>query len=302
MRLIGHLANEAHARAIADYLYTQGIENEVELEPGNGWALWVHAEDQLERANGLLDQFRANPGDPKYVRAAEAARNRREMEHQKNVAAERRFFDRRRLFPAGTYRLGVVTATLIVLSVIVTLATQFGKNQIFPEYFAIASFTVEGNMVRWHRGLLEIRNGQVWRLFTPMLVHMGLLHLLFNMMWLKELGSMIEHRLGRLTLIALALLLSGTSNAAQFFTESGPLFGGMSGVVYGLFGYVWVRGRFDPACGLQIDRFNQILMIVWFFLCLAGVIPNAANTVHTVGLVLGMILGFLSAQWAARPH
>jgi GlpG protein len=301
MRLIGHLANEAHARAIGDYLYTQGIENDVEPEADGQWALWVRSEDQLERADALLGQFRLNPGDPKYVRAAEAARDRREMDNQKKVAAERRFFDRRRLFPGGAYGVGVVTGTLIALSIVVTLITSFGDNSLFPQYFAISFFGQEGRLIRWQPALVDVRQGQIWRLFTPMFVHMGVVHILFNMMWLKDLGSMIEHRQGKLTLVALALFISGTSNAAQFFTH-GPDFGGMSGVVYGLFGYVWVRGRFDPASGLHMDRVNQILMVVWFFLCLFGVIPNVANTVHAVGLALGMVIGFLSAQWAIRPR
>jgi len=42
------------------------------------------------------------------------------------------------------------------------------------------------------------------------------------------------------------------------------------------------------------------MALIWFFLCLAGVIPNVANVVHTVGFGVGLAWGWSSAQIAAR--
>ena len=84
---------------------------------------------------------------------------------------------------------------------------------------------------------------------------------------------------------------------------SGPAFGGMSGVVYGLLGYIWMQGKFDPASKLSLEPQTVIFMIVWFFLCLFSLVGNVANTVHGVGLVVGIIWGFLAARLAvARRH
>ena len=44
----------------------------------------------------------------------------------------------------------------------------------------------------------EIKNGQIWRIFTPSLLHGGILHLLFNILWLMVLGGMIERDKGAL--------------------------------------------------------------------------------------------------------
>ena len=154
-------------------------------------------------------------------------------------------------------------------------------------------------MTDWSSGqpdltLPEIRHGEVWRLFTPIFIHLSPLHILFNMLWLRDLGSMIEGRQSSLHLLILTLVIAGCSNLAQCYT-SGPVFGGMSGVVYGLLGYIWMRGKFDPASGLYVHPSTVWMMIIWFFACLIGIIPHVANAAHAAGLVIGMAWGYLSS-------
>ena len=61
MRLIGHLAKETSARTFGDYLYVQGIENQIEHEPADGWGIWIADEDKIEHAASLLRAFSQNP-------------------------------------------------------------------------------------------------------------------------------------------------------------------------------------------------------------------------------------------------
>ena len=65
MRMIGQVENEASASVFSDYLYAQGIDNQIEPDRSGAWLLWVHDEEQLGRASALLNQFRGNPADPK---------------------------------------------------------------------------------------------------------------------------------------------------------------------------------------------------------------------------------------------
>jgi GlpG protein len=139
----------------------------------------------------------------------------------------------------------------------------------------------------------------VWRLITPIFVHFGPIHLLFNMLWLKTLGSAIEAKEGSWKYFVLLLLFALASNFAQFYWK-GPMFGGMSGVVYGLFGYVWMRWKTDPFSGYYVPKETVYTMIVWFFLCVFQIIPNVANGAHAGGLAAGMVFGALPGLFRRR--
>jgi len=121
------------------------------------------------------------------------------------------------------------------------------------------------------------------------------LHIVFNMLWLKDLGSELERRQGSVYFSVLVLVVAILSNLGQYLL-AGPNFGGMSGVVYGLLGYCWIRGRFDPASGLSLNQGVVTMMIIWFVLCWTGLIGNVANWAHTFGLVAGMAWGFAAAK------
>src|SRR5205085_874741 len=145
-----------------------------------------------------------------------------------------------------------------------------------------------GDMDRWERGWGAIQHGEVWRLITPVFIHFGIAHILFNMLWLRDLGSMFEARLGSLYLFAFIVVVAAASNAGQYSVTHYPVFGGMSGVNYALIGYAWIRGRFDPGAGVHLDRQSLIWALIWFGACFTGFLGPIANTAHGVGLILGM--------------
>ena len=298
MRVIGQLQNEPSARRFSDYLLTRGIDNQIDSESNGAWKIWVLAEEQIEAAQTLLRSYCENPSDPKYLAAAQAARAQAEQRGREQAAAEKKHFDRKRLF-SGKVQFGLLTVLLIFASVAVGLLTGMGDDLNSLKKLSITEYQANGNIVQWFKGLPEIKHGQIWRLFTPMFIHFGTTHLLFNMLNFYFLGTAIEQRQSSRLLAALILVIAGLSNFGQYLV-GGPTFGGMSGVVYGLFGYIWIRNRFDPGFGLQLNKQSVIIMIVWFFLCLFGVIPHVANTAHGVGFGVGMAWGFISAKIANR--
>ena len=90
----------------------------------------------------------------------------------------------------------------------------------------------------------------------------------------------------RWRLVGLVLVCAVISNLTQYLYK-GASFGGMSGVVYGLFGYVWVKGRFQPHLGLGISPESSGIMIGWLFLCMTGLVGPIANAAHVAGLIVG---------------
>ena len=296
MRLIGHVANETHARTFANYLYVQGIDNQLEFQKDDGWGVWIMDEDKLARASQLLATFQADPSNSAFQAQAKGAADLRAQQEKEEAAWRKRLVGRRQLFrPLTAYGFGPLTFVLIVLSIVVFFLSGYGGNKQAMMLFFITSFSETGNLIEWTRGLPEIRHGEVWRLVTPIFLHFGPIHILFNMLWLRDLGSMIEGRQSPLHLALLVLGIGIGSNLAQYQFGHGPDFGGMSGVVYGLFGYIWLRGKRDPGSGLFLHPSTVTMMLVWLVVCFTGLIGAIANAAHVAGLILGAAWGYLSS-------
>jgi GlpG protein len=296
MRLIGYLENETSARTFGDFLYVQGIENQIEFSKGDGWAIWINEEEQIENASKLLVGFREKPNDPKYQTEATRAGDLRAEKEKSEEAWRKQLRNRRHLFrPLTGYGFGPLTFVFIVISVVVFLRYRLGHSLEPIQSLFITPFMIGDSYIKPDLSLPEIRHGQIWRLFTPMFVHFNELHIFFNMLWLRDLGSMIEGRQSSWHLAIISLAVSAGSNLAQFYVSHFPNFGGMSGVVYGLLGYVWIRGKFDPASGLYLHRSTVIMMLIWLVACFTGLLGAIANYAHLAGLLMGMTWGWLSS-------
>jgi len=293
MRQIGHLPG-GRARVFSDYLVSRGIRHEVDRENDGTYAVWVHDEDQLAQAEDMLKRFAAAPDAPEFAEAGVAAEKARAQQKQDQEAYRKRIHTRTRVFPNfGGYGVGIVTYALIFVCVLVFVRTKFGND-----FEAVRPFLIADPELR--TGLRETVAGPVWRLFTPILLHFGPVHLLFNMMWLYQLGCMIEARRGSFRFIALVALLALCSNVAQFAVSKHAYFGGMSGVVYGLAGYVWLRGKLDRGSGLFLDTQSIIMLLVWQAICFTGILGPIANTAHIAGLLVGLAWGWISSFIASR--
>jgi len=264
MRTIGNLPDEAQARRFGDYLVAQGIRNEVEPDTGAAWTIWITDEDQVAVAQAELERFRANPDTEEFRNARSAAALAREAEAQELAGYRRRVRTRQSLFPKlGGYGVGPLTFGLIFFCVAVAVYSKLGYDHEPLKPLLLADpENANGTF------LPEVRAGDYWRLISPIFIHFGPLHLLFNLMWLYQLGCMIEARQGTLNLALLVAVTGTCPMLAQYLTHGPGYVGGMSGVVYGLAGYVWMRGKYDPASGVGLDsqsiQWLLIWLVIWF--------------------------------------
>ena len=145
----------------------------------------------------------------------------------------------------------------------------------------------------------QVWTGQLWRPFTCVLLHGDLLHVLFNVYWLAVFGPAIENWLGSYKTLALIVLLAYVSSLGEYvlgFWLSGihSSLVGLSGVVYGMFGLLWVggwhRAELRDVCNEQVIQG----MIAWFFFCMVMTYLEwmpIANIAHAAGLAQGMLIG-----------
>ena len=189
-------------------------------------------------------------------------------------------------------QLPPLTVVLIAISVLVALVSQLGASRQVLSLLFIADPNSEG--------FDSIASGQVWRLITPIFIHFSLMHIVFNMMWTWDLGKLIERRRGTMVLAAFVVIDGMASNLAQYAMTGSPSFGGMSGVVYGLFGFVWMQGRYNPHFGYELTKPTVVMMMAWFVLCWLGVLGPIANWAHAAGLFVGAAWGFFSRGGATK--
>lgn len=284
MRQAGTLATRLDADRFANYLLSLGITSKVEGS-GDAWSIWVHDENQLAHSKQELAEFLRQPNDARYIAAEQTARQVRRETAARQKQAERNLIDMRNVW-ANPWHRRPVTLALIIFSALVYLHVLD-----IPQ----ADLKISGNgaVATAPNALQEIKEGEIWRFVSPIFLHFSIMHVVFNLWMLLDLGSIIERKVGSFIFALLVLVIAVPSNLGQFIAD-GPEFGGMSGVVFGLFGYAWVRGRMDPTSGLYLRQDAVIWILGWFALCAAGVIPNVANWAHGVGLAVGAALGFLA--------
>ncbi len=295
MRQIGHLPDKQRANVFSDHLVANHIRNEVEQDAG-AWAVWILNEEQVADAQARLKRFQENPTAPEFLAAGAEAAKAREAEARDLADYRKRIRTGKSLFPKmGGYGVGPLTFGLICACVLAAVYSKLGEDSDFVRKLLLADPKFAD-----HTFLAQVRAGEFWRLFSPAFIHFGLLHLLFNMMWLYQLGCMIEARQGTL-LFALLVAVTDVGPMIAEYLWIGPGYvGGMSGVVYGLAGYVWMRGKYDRASGVFLDRQNVQWLLIWLVVCYTGAVGNVANTAHLAGLIIGVMWGRVSAWFAVR--
>ncbi|MFV1958021.1 MAG: rhomboid family intramembrane serine protease, partial [Planctomycetota bacterium] len=146
----------------------------------------------------------------------------------------------------------------------------------------------------------NIGTGQAWRLLTSALLHGGWLHIIFNVWWILALGRAME--MGRGTPAFLSLFVGSAlfSTAAQWYFGAAPGVG-LSGVLYALAAYLWMRRGRDPLAQAIMTPYTTRLLGAWFVICILIPSMNIANWAHGGGIAWGLAAGWASTQRRPAP-
>ncbi|MFQ2560850.1 rhomboid family intramembrane serine protease GlpG [Aeromonas caviae] len=268
------LGDARMAQALVDYLATLGIPCEL-TQSELGVSVWLADERRLAQAQQEVKRFLSEPNHPRYMEASwQSGHADARIDYSKGMTDPVTDF----LHQAGPLTLVVIIACLAIY------ALDAIGLPIFEE-------------LAFHPTLAQFTDWQAWRYVTPAFIHFSVLHLVFNLLWWWYLGGQIEQRLGSGKLFILLIIGAALPNIAEFFV-SGPRFGGLSGVVYALLGYSWLRTRLQPDCGLAMPPALMGFMLVWLVLGFLDMLGTpTANMAHLVGLLVGLAQG-----WLDRHH
>lgn len=274
--MIELVAFQEHRAALAfsDYLKTIGIDNSIDVEP-NRFALILHDEQLLTRARQELEIFLQNPQNARYWQSSwqtgqiiQQPLDQHSMgitEVIKNLWA----------------RAGILTLLISILCIFTYVLFAADPKAIF----AALSYPLNPK-----------HSIEYWRFLTPIFLHFSLMHLIFNLIWWWDLAGLIERTQSKMQLLGVFLATALLSNFGQSLAlENANNFGGLSGVVYGLLGYVWLYPLANPKVEFRLNPAIIIFMIVWLTIGYSGILDNIigkmANEAHLIGLLTGVILG-----------
>jgi hypothetical protein len=283
MRQLTQFDEESSARRFCDFVLAEGIEATVSSSAEGQFSLWVHDDAHFDDARGLLELFERDPDAQRVREGLAAIRQRRqeramgEAEMLRRVAA----LEHAQQLAMQVRKAGPVTHFMIFATV---------------GFAIMATFFTDGHPERIYDHLTASREalaaGEVWRLFTPAFVRLGLpnplsvMGLLFGVFWVRTLGAPVERLDGSFVLASMMLLAAGLATVLEL-ALFGTSVGGAMGSAATLFMYLWLRGRLDQSMPIRLRRDIVLWMLVWFIASVAGPSGVHAAPRWAVGLVVG---------------
>ncbi len=169
----------------------------------------------------------------------------------------------------------VVVPALIAINVLIFAVTVVQARSLSRNFDALL-------FRQWSLQPTAVADSAWWRLLTSGFLHIGPIHLAFNMIALWVIGRDLELVLGRARFLVVYLIsLLGGSLAVLLFSDPATPVAGASGAVFGLMGglaVVLLRLRRSPRPALTIILLNVVISIV---------VPGISILGHLGGLVFG---------------
>ena len=271
--------------ALSDYLRERGLQHRITEENGQQ-CLAVVDESVVPALQEFLNQYVA--GQVNLPRGeAVVARDYRFSQPESNLVVQA--------------KQAPLVVGLIALSFLGALLVETRLGNIWLHFFTFQDY-VNFRFVHLSESLAR---GEIWRLLTPAFLHFGIFHVLFNSLWMWDLGRRLEFFLGRWHFLLFFIITAVAANIAQYIWSGSANFGGMSGVVYALVGFIAVRQRMAPDPAVMVPRALIGFMLFWLVLCMSGVVDyfiagSVANAAHLGGLIAGGLYALATRHLYSR--
>ena len=186
------------------------------------------------------------------------------------------------------------------MAIVIALLSNFGSliAVIEPLTFTQIIISNQGYASVMNFDQTYLVDSQWWRAITPIFIHFSFAHLAFNCLWIYILGEKIENIDGSFTFAMLVIFSAIFSNCLQYFYTDSSLFGGLSGVIYGLLGFCMILELDTEYDRYQLPPGLYMFMIVWLILGFVGILDlfgfgSVANFAHLGGLISGIIFAMI---------
>ena len=193
---------------------------------------------------------------------------------------------------------------IILISVVIAIVSNFGSIISVIEPLTFLKFNLSPTIATGRPIFLSFNdtftnNHEWWRLLTPMFIHFSFAHLSFNCLWIYILGPKIESYDGHFLFFSLVVFTSVSANFTQYFFSGPSLFGGLSGVIYGMLGYCMTIEYEGQEERYELPPALYLFMIIWMILGFIGILNlfgfgSVANFAHLGGLISGIIFAMIT--------
>lgn len=174
-------------------------------------------------------------------------------------------------------RMYPVVSVLIALNVFIHILTWIPVLGPYLYYYGVGSNQL-------------IAAGEWWRFITPMFLHNGFMHLLFNSFALFLFGPELERLIGKTRFITIYLVAGIFGSIATYFLQPLDYFHvGASGAIFGIFGAFGALVYYGRRSLPQLKQI--VLPIIVISVVMTFLTPNINATAHIAGLLTGFLIG-----------
>jgi GlpG protein len=275
------IPSDINLAAFSRFLSSQGVRHRI-TEEGLNQVVWVPGEAEVGFVQSAYSKYTSGE-----LELDEAPAQQTQMQVLPRVlSAVKRF----------PLTLSLIVITVLLFPVGMGLGDR-GIDGLFGQLIFLDVEEVNGE--HYFTTMSDtIEQGQWWRFLTPMFIHFSWLHIVFNLLWVWEIGRRIEFTNGPVVMLITVVASSLAANITQYLMSGPSLFGGMSGVVFGLLGHSLVWSRLVPSKNMGVSKGIYIFMLIYLVIGFTGAIDllgsgSLANGAHLGGLIGGVVTGGL---------